>query len=42
VLVGNKIDLAENEREVNFTEALALARKLGLAGIVETSAKAGD
>ena len=42
MLVGNKTDLAENNREVNFTDAVALARKLGLAGIVETSAKTGD
>lgn len=41
VLVGNKLDLADQSREVSFTDALALARKLGLAGIIETSAKTG-
>lgn len=41
-MVGNKLDLAETNREVEFSDALDLARKLGLAGIVETSAKDGD
>jgi hypothetical protein len=41
-LVGNKLDIAEKSREVSLNDALALARKLGLAGIIETSAKTGD
>ena len=39
-LVGNKLDLEEN-RQVSFEEATRLAKKLGLAGVVETSAKTG-
>ena len=40
MLVGNKLDL-EEKRQVNFESALKLAKKLGLAGVVETSAKEG-
>ena len=39
ILVGNKIDLADEGRQVKFSEAEQLARDLGLAGCVETSAK---
>lgn len=39
VLVGNKSDLAPEGRQVDFGDAMRLARKLGLAGAIETSAK---
>ena len=38
VLVGNKTDLASSRR-VSAVEATALARELGLAAALETSAK---
>ena len=38
VLVGNKTDLASS-RQVSAAEATALARELGLAAALETSAK---
>ena len=38
VLVGNKTDL-EAKRQVSLSEAILLARKLGLAACLETSAK---
>ena len=41
VLVGNKVDLADEKREVPFKDAVLLAKRLGLAGVVETSAKTG-
>lgn len=40
VLVANKQDLA-SERQVTLEEAKSLARKLKIAGVVETSAKDG-
>lgn len=39
VLVGNKLDLASEYREVSLADAETLARELGLAGVLETSAK---
>lgn len=43
VLVGTKLDIVKNEcqnsREVSFMEAVELANRLNLAGVVETSAK---
>ena len=41
VLVANKVDLAAEKRHVSFQEAEELAKKLGLAGFIETSAKEG-
>lgn len=41
LLVGNKVDLAEDKREVEFSDACQLAEHLGLAGVIETSAKEG-
>ena len=41
ILVGNKVDLACDKRQVAFAEAERLGRRLGLAGVVETSAKEG-
>ena len=38
ILVGNKTDL-EYQRQVNFEEAVQLAKQLNLAGCLETSAK---
>lgn len=40
VLVANKSDMAAL-REVSFEEAVNLAKKYGLAGVIETSAKDG-
>ena len=42
VLVGNKVDLAETRRKVSLEEAIRLAKRLGLAGVYETSAKFDD
>lgn len=42
LLVGNKLDLASEKREVAFADAEKLARRIGLAGAVETSAKEGS
>ena len=42
ILVGNKSDLADERRQVSFGQAELLARQLGLAGVVETSAKEGS
>ena len=42
VLVGNKTDLGESQRKVEFAEACKLAREFGLAGAIETSAKEGS
>ncbi len=42
VLVGNKVDLAFESRQVSFDEAETLARRMGMAGVVETSAKEGN
>ena len=39
VLVGNKTDLAHTSREVHTAEVEQMARKLGLARVIETSAK---
>lgn len=42
VLVGTKLDIVmrdESKRQVKFKDALALATRLNLAGVVETSAK---
>lgn len=39
MLVGNKSDLAETRRQVSSDEAVRLAKRLGLAGVYETSAK---
>ncbi len=41
MLVGTKADL-EDEREVDSDEAEELARSLGMASYVETSAKEGE
>lgn len=41
ILVGNKVDLACDKRQVSFADAERLGRRLGLAGVVETSAKEG-
>jgi GTPase SAR1 family protein len=40
VLVANKSDMAA-QREVSFEEAVNLAKKYSLAGVIETSAKDG-
>ena len=42
VIVGNKLDLADDERQVNFCDAQNLARELKLAGALEASAKDGS
>ena len=42
LLVGNKLDLASEKRQVSFSDAEGLARRMGLAGAVETSAKEGS
>ena len=42
LLVGNKLDLASEKRQVSFSDAERLARRMGLAGAVETSAKDGS
>ena len=41
MLVGNKLDLESEQRQVTYKEGYELARRLGLAGFVETSAKEG-
>jgi hypothetical protein len=42
MLVANKLDLAEEQRQVTYQEGLDLAKQLQLAGFVETSAKDGN
>ena len=42
MLVGNKTDLGECHRKVEFAEACSLAKEFGLAGAVEASAKEGS
>ena len=42
ILVGNKVDLATEKRQVDYSDAERLGRRLGLAGVVETSAKEGS
>lgn len=42
LLVGNKADLAAEKRQVLFSDAERLARQMGLAGVLETSAKLGS
>jgi len=42
VLVGTKLDLVDGDpgrREVTFNEAVELAHKMGLGGVIETSSK---
>jgi hypothetical protein len=42
VLVGTKLDLVKKDksrRQVTYEEAVKLAHKYGLAGVLETSAK---
>ena len=41
MLIGNKADM-QAQRQVEYPEAVQLAKQLGLAGIVETSAKEGS
>ena len=42
ILVGNKVDLAPEKRQVSYEEAETLAKRMGMAGFVETSAKEGN
>jgi GTPase SAR1 family protein len=41
ILVGTKLDM-EDERQVEYDEAIAMAEQLNLAGVIETSAKTGS
>ena len=41
MLVGNKVDLANVRRQVDFSQALQLSKELDLAGCLEMSAKDG-
>ena len=42
LLVANKLDLADEKRQVTIEEAEQLARRMGLAGAIEISAKEGS
>lgn len=42
LLVGNKADLEAEKRQVAFSDAEKLAKMMGLAGCLETSAKLGS